>query len=466
MSDPLVQNDIKMREAQDGKIRFGEKFAYAMGDVACNVVFALTTTLLTYFYTNVVGVSIALVGMIMLVSRVFDGVSDVVFGLLVDKTNGKHGKARSWVLWMILPYGLSAVSLFLIPAGATELVQGIYIFVTYNLVTTIVYTLLQIGYNTLLALMTRDQGERSKISILRMGLAAIMNLIVASLTLPFVRVLGNDQRAWIIVTSIYSLVAMGLLLCTFKFTKERVVVTSESNKKIPVLKSLKALFQNKYWLMVLGMWTLFSVSQTVVGVDQVYYCQYIYGNPELTGLLTLAQVLPLLLILLTVLGPLVKKFGNRNVSLVGILIAIVGQLILIINPTNFTNAVVASVVRGIGQAPLTGVFFAMISDTIEYGQWRTHVRIEGLTNSAVSVGAKVGGGLTNAAVGGLLAAAGFSGLLATQPAAATATISGLYLYAPLAVWILIACLLFFYKLDAQYPQIMKDLHEREAKGEL
>lgn len=123
------------------KIHLKEKFSYGLGDVACNVVFALTTSLLIYFYTNVVGISAAMIGTIMLISRFFDGISDVLIGHLVDRTHSKYGKSRAWILWMMIPYGIAAILLFTVPP-ATQIVKGIYVFITYNFCTTVVYTAL------------------------------------------------------------------------------------------------------------------------------------------------------------------------------------------------------------------------------------------------------------------------------------------------------------------------------------
>ena len=109
----------------DAKVSLKEKFCYAIGDPACNVVFALTTTLLTFFYTDYIGISAGTIGLIMLISRIFDGGSDVIMGLLTDRTHSRHGKARSWILWMTIPYGVSAVAMFMIPANATHMFQAI-----------------------------------------------------------------------------------------------------------------------------------------------------------------------------------------------------------------------------------------------------------------------------------------------------------------------------------------------------
>ena len=166
-----MRNRMQTIPDETGRLSVGEKVAYGFGDVACNVVFALTMSLATYFYTNVIGMSAALVGTILLISRIFDGVSDVIMGIIVDKTKSRFGKARPWVLWMTIPYGLSAVLMFMVPANATTMVQAIYVFVTYNFAVTVVYTALNLPYGALAAMMTRNQNERSLLNVFRMSMA-------------------------------------------------------------------------------------------------------------------------------------------------------------------------------------------------------------------------------------------------------------------------------------------------------
>lgn len=181
-----------------------EKISYGMGDVACNVVFALTSGLVTYFYTNVMSVSAGLVGMIMLLSRFFDGFSDLAIGVIMDKVHSKHGRGRAWVLWMTIPYGVTAVALFCLPPQATGIAQALYIFVTYNLCTTVVYTALNLPYATMAPLMTRDENDLAKINLFRMSMSPIGNLIVSAVTLPLINRMGGDQAAWIKVTLVYA----------------------------------------------------------------------------------------------------------------------------------------------------------------------------------------------------------------------------------------------------------------------
>ena len=121
------------------KVKLSEKLAYCVGDPALTVIYTLANTLLVYFYTNVIGLSAGIIGMIMLLSRGFDGVSDIIMGTIIDRTHSKYGKARVWILRLVVPYAIAAVLLMTVPNTTTSL-QAIYLFITYNLLNTVMDT--------------------------------------------------------------------------------------------------------------------------------------------------------------------------------------------------------------------------------------------------------------------------------------------------------------------------------------
>lgn len=220
--------------------------------------------------------------------------------------------------------------------------------------------------------------------------------------------------------------------------------------------------------MCLALWGLLSVHATVMGIDLAYYCKYILGNQDLTGMIYAAEQVMMIAGIL-VLPALIPKFGKRNLALAGSLFVIAASLILLVNPGEYTIVLAVSGLRGIGEAPLFGVIFSLIADSVEYGQYKTHIRQEGMIFSAASVGSKLGAGLSSAAVTGILGAMGYvssSSGSVSQPDSAVSAISVMYIYSPIVVWSAAAVLLLFYKLDKQYPEIMKALAEREARGEL
>lgn len=454
---------------KNGRLSWKTRFAYGCGDTACNVVFGMISTVLTLFYTDYVGVSAATVGMVMLLSRLFDGFSDVVMGFIVEKTNSKWGKSRPWILWMSVPYAISAVLLFTVP-HSTNMVQFLYMFVTYNFCTTICYTAINLPYGSLSAMMTRISGERDMLSIVRMGMSPFGRILAVTCTLPLVKLFGGTQSAWVMTMALWAAVALILLLVCFKNCEETVHIEAQQNQeKIPVKKAFKALITNQYFWAVLILWMMQNVIYGITGTILPYYCKYIFGNDTwMYSALYLTETL--LIVAATFCCPvLLKRFGKRNMSLAGACLALAGQIIFFLNPTSFAWMALSCVIRAIGLAPLNSIVFGLLGDVVEFGQWKTHLRQESLIFAGGSVGTKIGSGLASAGMTGLLSLAGYISSTtgtAVQPQSAIDMIMNIYKLGPVIVWVVVIITLSLYKLDKRYPAIMEELAERELKGEL
>ena len=451
------------RSREDHVVSFREKICYGLGDSACNVVYGLCSTLLTFFYTDYVGINAFVVGIIFLITRLFDGVSDIIMGFITDRTKSKYGKARPWILWMSVPYAVTFILLFLVPANASQTIQAIYIFVTYNLVNTIVYTALNLPYSTMASLITRDQKSRASTQAWRIFCGPMGKMVVTVSTLPLVKALGDTQRSWIIVSCIFAVIALVLLVVCFFNIEERVVIEAAQNQKVSVGKNLKALFSNQYWAICLGLWGIMVMMSTVSGTITTYYCKYILGNQDLYSPIYAAELIAQSIVVLIV-PYFVMRFGKRNLTLAGILLVIVAQLVWITNPMSVGVAMTSAILRGIGVAPLWACVFPMIADCAEFGQWKTHVRQDGMIFSAASVGAKVGGGLASAGIGLLMDSVGYDGLAAAQSAEALGMIKAICMYAPIIFSAIIVVLCLLYKLDKLYPQVIADLRKRDEQG--
>ncbi|WP_283674658.1 MFS transporter [Butyricicoccus sp. Marseille-Q5471] len=456
-----VSEVVKSKE--DHSVSLREKICYGLGDSACNVVYGLCSTLLTFFYTDYVGVSAAVVGIIFLITRLFDGVSDIIMGFITDRTKSKYGKARPWILWMSVPYAVTFVLLFFVPANASVMVQAIYIFVTYNLVNTVVYTALNLPYSTMASLITRDQKSRTSTQAIRIFCGPMGKMVVTISTIPLVQAFGNTQRSWIIVSCIFAVAALILLLVCFFNIEERVVIEAAQNQKISVGQNLKALFSNQYWAICLGLWGFMVMMSTVSGTITTYYCKYLLGNEALYSPIYAAELIAQSVLVLIV-PHFVLRFGKRNLTLGGILLVVVAQLVWMSNPLSVPVAMVSAVIRGLGVAPLWACVFPMIADCAEFGQWKTHVRQDGMIFSAASVGSKLGGGLASAGIGLLMSSVGYNGLAAVQSAEALAMIQAICMYAPIVFSAIIVVLCLMYKLDKLYPQVIADLKKRDEQG--
>lgn len=445
-----------------------EKISYGLGDTACNVVNGLVFSLITLFYTDYVGVSAATVGLVMLLSRCFDGVSDVVMGVIVSKTKSKWGQARPWLLWMAVPYGLATISMLIVPQTSSTM-QFIYILVTYNLCTTICYTAINVPYGTLATKMTRSSLGRDLLGVFRMGLSPLGRILSVTFTLPLIKYFGDDQAAWVKAMSIWAVVAVIMLLICFKNCEEKVVIKAAQEQKNSFGTQLKGVLANRYFWLVLVLWAVQASYATVFGTVAPYYCKYILGNDSwLYSMLYLLETG--VLIAGVLISPLLlKRFGKRNLALAGSVVSIGAQLLLLINPVSAPWVFTTTVIRAIGTVPLNAFVMGMLGDVIEYGQWKNHVREESLTVSAGCMGVKFGQGIAGALIGWILQFSGYISSTAgsaIQPSSALNMISNLFIWGPAILWLIAVIVLIFYKLDKLYPEIMRELKDRENRGSL
>lgn len=456
------------------KVPMSEKLAYCFGDPALTLMYTMTTTLLIYFYTNVVGISAGAVGMIMLLSRVFDGFSDVLMGTIIDRTHSKYGKARIWILRLAIPYALAAVLLFTMPPMG-EMGKIIYAFVTYNIMNTVVYTAISQPFHALGSLMSRDRRERDVICNIRMVLSITASMIITAFTLPIINkvagLLENQQMAWIIVTAVYAIVSVFVLINTYCTCTERVQAvnkdTEEKKENTPFWTAFKVTVTNRYFLIALGLMIFYTAYQIIIGTDLTYYCQYVLNNVDLVMPLSAAEKVSTI-VGIALLPKLLPKYGKRNLICAGCVLGIAGQLLFLLNITSVPLGVATCIMRGFGIAPFYGVQYSLPSDAIEYGHWKTGVRVEGLMFSSMSMGQKAGSGFTSAIMGAVLSMAAFDGLKATaaeQTASAISAIKTFYLYVPIVIWVIMFLIAACYKLDKMYDKMMRELISREEKME-
>ena len=450
-------------------VSLGVRIAYGGGDAAANIVFGMISTILTLFYTDYAGIPAATVGMVMLLCRVFDGFSDVIMGYIIENTHSKYGKARPWLLWMCVPYAISAVLLFAVP-NTTVFLKAVYMFVTYNLCTTICYTATNVPYSTLTSMISRDQHDRDMLSIYRMGIAPFGRILAVSFTLPLVSFFGDDQAAWIKTMAIWAAIAVILNLWCFAKCKENVEIEARKNVKVPFRKSLKALLTNQYFYAGIYFQMFQNILFAITGTMLPYYCKYIFHNDLwLYSAMYLAETGMMIVVTMVFSPRLLKRFGKKKMSLGGIVIAVIGQVLFILNPYNQTMVFIGCVLRGIGFAPLNSVFYGFVNEAVEFGQWKSHIRQEGPIFAGSNMGTKFGAGAASALMTALMGYAGYvstTGGTVVQPDSAINMIVNIYKWGPLLVFAGYVILLLLYKLEKRYPEIMKELAEREARGEL
>ena len=308
------------------------------------------------------------------------------------------------------------------------------------------------------------------LSVTRMALSPIGKIISISATLPLIKVFGDNQTAWIIVMSIWAVLALFLLLLCFKQCEEKVVIEARKKEdKLPVGRAIKCLLMNKYFLMAAFIWMMQCIIQMVTGTVLPYYCKYIFFDDSLFSYLLLLEVVTTIVTTVLFCPFLLKKFGKRNMSMLGCGLALIGHLIYCTHPTDFNWVVFSCFIRGVGFAPLNSVIFGFLGDCVEYGQYKFHIRTEGLIFSGGSIGYKLGTGLCGAFITWLMSMSGYVASTtanAVQPQSAIDMIVNIYIFGMIIIWVSLLIVLSFYKLDKEYPAIMNELAAREARGEM
>lgn len=441
------------------KIGVFERFAYGCGDLGCNIIYSAMSAFLLFYYTDYIHVSALTVGTIMLVSRLFDGVTDLIMGVIVDRTHSRFGKCRPWILRMAIPFAIAAILLFSVPSGLGDTAKIVYIFITYNLVSSVIYTAINVPYATLNALITQDQYERSVLSIFRMILATVGTLIITNLTLPLVTFFGDNASAWTKTFIVFGVLSILVFLITFTGTKERVKPSKNTKQeKIPFVKGIGLLFKNKYWIMITLTLVLIFINYSLNSGAAVYYAKVILGDANLVGPMNLmSSIVQIGVMCFTAF--IIKRIGKRNMLIVGSLVYGLGFAMFAFVGTSYVGIMAACALKGIGNAGISSCMFAIVSDTIEYGEWKTGYRTEGLVNSASSFGFKVGNGLGSAMLGWILALGGYAETAAVQSGSALLSINALFIYIPVVVVVLQVVIMIFYHLDKEYDGVIKDLNE-------
>ena len=457
----------------DVKLSFKERFSYSLGSLACNLVWTAIGAFMVIFYTDIAMIPAATVGVILLVSRIFDGFSDIGMGVIVDRGKSPKGKARPWLLRMAIPFGVATFLCFNAFPGWPVGAKIAYAFITYNIMTTIVYTAVDMPYGVMNAALSQDQYQRSVLNIFRLFMAIVAGVVVNMVVPQMTEALGGGAQGWRLTFALVGIIAAIMFLLTYFNTKERVAATVTVKDDVSVKDGFKALMKNKYWMMIV-VYAVLSYTTTGLGGMGAYFCREILGDFSLVGTISVVGVLPMI-VGAFVLAPIVKKSGKRVAALIGIVCGIIGCiLIFIANPkegSDLTLFFAAVVLRAFGSAFIIGTLFAIVADTIEYGEWKSGVRTEGLVYSASSFGGKLGNGIGMAIVSISLSVGGYiartvDGFGPTGQSDATLNaIRIVYIWIPIILLACMGIIMLFFKLDKDYPTILAELKARKGESD-
>lgn len=442
------------------------RLCFGMGLGGGGIIATMGTFVLAY-YTNVVHIDPGLAGTVLAISKILDGVSDLIAGRIVDRTHSRFGKARPWLLRICIPMVVCFIAAFSVPTGFSTMAQVAYIFVTYNLFSTVCYTMVSVSYNSMSSLITTSQYERGVNGVLGMTLYTVAMLVINTQMLKMCAAFGGGNvyspRGWSLSAAVLALAYAACVMVTFLFCKELEVSadpsgTSGAARPASVPQTLKALVTNKYWVEYVIALVTNGIGNTFVMGAALFYAQFVLGDVEsyssLSGALYLAMFIGVIATFI-----FIKKLGKRNTAIIGLGILAVGTVMAGILPKTVENTTITMIIRGFGCGFPSALGTAVLQDTLTYGKWRSGFDMVGMGNAACSFTSKVGTGLGTAALGWILKLGGYDSTAAVQSAEAVRVISLSFTWIPL-IFVLITLICFIlYRLDKEYDRYARDLSE-------
>ncbi|MEU6540776.1 MFS transporter [Streptomyces sp. NPDC047000] len=437
----------------------GERLGYSLGDLASNLTWTTVSSYLLFFYTDVAVIAAATAGTLMLVARVLDAVFDPSIGMLLDRTRTRFGRARPFLMFGAPVLAVLTVLTFVTP-GSGGSADIVWAYVTFILVG-LAYSAVNVPYGSLMPMMTRDSGMRMKLSAFRFFGASIGLIVVSTATTPLVDALGggNQRRGFLLTVTLYAIVGLILFWTVAATAKERVPSAAPAEVEAPMRTALRATLTNGPWVALFVQTLLMFARLGVITGGAIYYALTVVGNPSAISLILLAYSLSALAGSVAT-PPVLKRLGHRNGIIAGLVASIVLTVLLVLfrhtMPAFLAVFFLSGVVGGFGfvAAP------ALVSDTVEYQEYRTRQRNEGLLYSGYSFATKVG-----TALGGAMLAWGL-GVIGYRADAHGGHIANgvlwLYLGLPVVLAVLQIVALGFYRLEKRLPEITAELEARHA----
>ena len=381
--------------ATTGKLPKRSILGYGAGDAANNLAFTTATMFLLIYYTDVVGISAAAAGTLLLVVRVFDAFADVLAGRMVDKTyHKKLGKFRPYIMFGSVPLLLLSVATFSIPQiGETGILLWAYI--SYALLG-LAYSFVNIPYGSLAGAMTQNSGERAKLASARTIGAVAVGSFLGIFIAPLMTGDRDLQTLFTTMTIIFAVVGTGLYMFTVFTTKERVV---REVAKVSMKQSFETLKGNKPLLLLCISSFLFLTGQLAVSTVQIYYFRDVLHSLPLYAVMSIINIV-LTFGMASILPRLVRAMGKKNIYMGGAGLMALGGLVIFFAPAPMVwLAFTGIMISQVGTLLVSMLVWALEADTVEYGEWKTGIRTEGITYALFSFTRKTG-----QAVGGALAA--------------------------------------------------------------
>ena len=389
---------------------------YLLGPAGALLLNAVLATYLNVYYTDVLNLTPLWGGVFLtvfpIVSKIIDAITNILMGQVIDRTKTKEGKARPWLLLSAILVPVTGILLFTVPESS-DTVKALWVMISYNLFYSFAYTIFNMSHGLMVPLSTRDSTARGGLSVFNQITTIMMSGILVALVFPMVIMpaVGVDKGKWITLMCILSIAALPLTLLEYFFTKERVTEekaeTAEHGLRLG--QQLKLLFTDRYMILMYVYFFVYTVGVTLKNLGLVYYCNYVLGtyNDGITQMLvSVIGGIPMGIGIFAV-WPLAKKFGKRNVTMVGFILYAVGSLICWIFSTNLVMVLIGQFIKNIGGLPCAYVFMALFADCLDHLEWKSDLRMDGAAMSIYNIIAVAMVGIMTGVFNWMLAKAGY-----------------------------------------------------------
>ena len=449
------------------KLQFLEKTSFGAGDAACNMLFMPITMFLSFFYTDIFGLTPAVVATMFLVERFADAIFDPIYGAFIDKTKSRYGRYRPWIALMTIPFVASCMLMFYTP-DLSPTAKIIYAFATYLLLS-LLYSGVNIPYCSLGGVITADPNDRVACQKYRFVGAGLAGIFCTVTMLPLVNFFGADdsgevnrQIGFFYVISIFAVIAMVLFAMCFFFTKERIYPKEEQKG---LIDNFKTIVHNDQWFVSTSLMFLDCLPSFIRGAASIYFAKYVlgFGDAAATAFLTVGLIC-------NVGGASVTSFLTNRFDKVAVykwvkFICMFLSLLFLVIPSNqvvliYVLFIVLSFIHQIC-APLVWSF---IGDVDDYGEWKLHQRASALCASGHLFTLKLALAVGGALVGLVLSISGYEANALNQTDSAMDGIYALMSWIP-AIGYLLNFLVthYLFKLNRQMMQkINQDLYGKES----
>ena len=481
INSPKMDSKIKSANVQNNERWIG----YFLGPAGVILLNGIMASYLNVFYTDVLKVGSLWGGMFLLVfpilSKIFDAITNIIMGQIIEHTKTRQGKARPWLLMSAPLLLISGILAYAVPR-ASETIQAIWIIFSYNFYYSIAYTMYYMSHTMMVPLSTRNIKQRDGVAMLsNMALNIIPGMFVAMLfPMLVIPALGVDQTKWLKMISIFSVIAFPCVMLEYFFTKERITEESkdldDGTKQISISQQLKACLSSRYWVLIIITQIIIQIVTNIQNTSLIYYCNWVLGTYNDGSTQTIVSAVgnaPLGFGIL-LMWPLVKKFGKRKVMLVGLVVAILGTGLFMLNPASMGSVLGSLMIRAFGALPITYITMSMLADAMDHVEWKSGFRVDGLTMSLYTIIFTVAAGLAQGlfnlglnAFGYVPPAADGSWIEQTQAVKNYFVFGyqGLYGIAMIVLFVLF----WFFDVEKHLPQIQADIvarykAEAAAKG--